>query len=462
MLLSEFKRFDLGACVRQVRSIPVKLKMGEEAILFIYSGEENIDPGEEYYKHPSDSLKISLFDMKGTMIWTRDLGRGVIPGIWFCPVISLDLNMDGQDEIYFVNNLNPEAPFSFLYRYLEEVDPVNGNTVMRWKWPDNTFDDRMSLSYRFYLVAGYSNGKPVLITSQGTYGDMYLQGYGPGMVKKWETVIRESDAGPRASHLTPVLDFNDDGIDELFWGERLLSVENGQEVFCYAKEEYRGHSDVIIPFVDFENGKRYIYTCREGDEEKGVYRVVTFNEDGSHAWNDLTVGHMHAGWLATIEHEGKPRRIAAAVERKVTEGETGLISDENTSYYYDAYTGKRIELEFPGVANDFAPLDINGDGYSEFLCTGGACCGCVYNFKGELIGKIEGKMVKNGIILSQYPCDQIMTFDQHGVVRVYGDKDAEPGELFKKRHEYKGFHSLCQRLMASGYNNYKSNMSCCI
>ena len=200
------KEFDLGMAAKQVRSVPVNMGNGEQAILFVYSAEECIDPGEEYYHHPKDTLKLALFDMSGKRLWTRDLGEGVIPGIWFCPVLPFDLNKDGVDEIYFLNNLNPNRPFTFVYRRLAALDPKNGEIVGSWQWPFNTFNDRLSLSYRFYLVAGYAHGEPVLVTSQGTYGDMYLQGYGPGMVKKWETVIRADEEGPRASHLTPVLE----------------------------------------------------------------------------------------------------------------------------------------------------------------------------------------------------------------------------------------------------------------
>ena len=80
----------------------------------------------------------------------------------------------------------------------------------------------MSHSYRFFITGGYVHDKPVLVTAQGTYRDMYLQGYGEGMEKRWDIKIPYDDGGARSSHLCPVLDFNDDGVDELFWGERLI------------------------------------------------------------------------------------------------------------------------------------------------------------------------------------------------------------------------------------------------
>ncbi|MCI9144127.1 MAG: hypothetical protein HFH87_16165 [Lachnospiraceae bacterium] len=460
MKIETLMEYDLQLPAKQVRSVPVALGEGKEGVLFVYSREGGVDPGEEFYHHPVDTLKFAVFDGEGNRLWVKDLGPGVIPGVWFCPVLPLDLDQDGVDEIYFLNNISPDTPFSFLYRKLEALDPRSGETMGRWDWPQNTFQERLSLCYRFYLVAGYDHGEPVLITSQGTYGDMYLQGYGPGMVKKWETVIRKSDPGPRASHLTPVLDFNDDGVDELFWGERLLSVADGSEVLCCDKYSYRGHSDIIIPFLNFETEERFIFTCREGDEREGVPRVVTFREDGTRAWTALEHGHMHFAWLATVGEDGEYRRVIMAMDLIRYPGETGLVEGEPVEYYFDAYTGEQMEMKFPCYGSWLFPIDINGDGYSEFFCCEGELAGWLLDRHGEKIKKLEGMQVKNGRILKQFACEQMMLTDEKGIVRVYGDAEAEPGELFRKRHDYKGYHAFQQRLMASGYNHYRSNISC--
>ncbi|MBE7044824.1 MAG: hypothetical protein E7397_04790 [Ruminococcaceae bacterium] len=454
------KTFDLGIPAKQVRSIPVSVGEGKEAILFVYSLDPGVDPGEEYYHHPIDTFKMALFDCDGNKMWMRDLGEGVIPGVWFCPVVAIDLDQDGVDEIYFVNNTNPNRPFSFVYRYLEAINPLTGESIGRWKWADNTFEDRLSLCYRFYLVAGYAKGEPVLITSQGTYGDMYLQGWGTGMVKKWETVIKKDDPGPRASHLTPVLDFNDDGIDELFWGERLLSFEDGSEICCYDKFEYSAHSDIIIPFMDYKTGERYLYTCREGEDERGIPRVVTFREDGTKAWTDLTQGHMHHGWLAAMEKEGEIRRIAMAGLQKKVFAEHGIVDDDTEYHLYDAITGEPVDIAFACNPIDLCPIDLNGDGFSEFYCIKGDEIGMVFDVHGNPVTKIEGQMVKNGQLLKKYPCEQIMVIDEKGIVRIYADTDAKGSEIFRMRHAYKNYHDRNQKLMASGYNCYRSNISC--
>lgn len=59
-----------------------------------------------------------------------------------------------MDEIWFLNNLNPRLPFSLNARVLERIDPCSGKTTGQWDWPDNTIDDTMSHSYRFYITGG--------------------------------------------------------------------------------------------------------------------------------------------------------------------------------------------------------------------------------------------------------------------------------------------------------------------
>ena len=392
MDISVLKEFEVrGKRSSQMRSSLVKLGNGRYGFLFVYSND-TVDPGEEYYHHPTDTLKISMYSSDGKCMWTKDLGKGVIPGIWFCPVLPFDLDQDGVDEIYFLNNLNSEAPFSLVFRKLEALSAITGETIGRWDWPQNTFNERLSLCYRFYLVSGYSHGEPVLITSQGTYGDMYLQGYGPGMIKKWEKVISKDEKGPKASHLTPVLDFNNDGVDELFWGERLISLEDGCEVICYDKENYNGHSDTIIPFIDYKTGESYLYTCREDPTDEPAPRIVTYHADGRRAWtafDDACSGHMHYGWLATVGKPGNIKRIAMAMKYDRSFGENSVVYGENEEFYFDAVTGEKIEFKIPCKGSLVFPIDINGDGFSEFFCFEGEYKGYIFDQEGRKIAQIN-------------------------------------------------------------------------
>lgn len=164
-----------------------------------------------------------LFTPEGEILWKRDFGSSVIPGIWFCPVFPFDLDGDGTDEIWFVNNLNMQHQLSLQSSCLERIDSSTGETIGQYPWVYRDTQQPMSTQYRNFIAGGMVNGEPVLVTAQGTYGNMYLQGWNSDMSPRWEFQVGKDDLGARGSHLCPVVDFNQDGVDEIFWGSDALS-----------------------------------------------------------------------------------------------------------------------------------------------------------------------------------------------------------------------------------------------
>lgn len=449
------KEYYLGIELGQVRSVPVSMGKNEKpCVLFVYSKQSNLDPWEEEFHFPCDTLKMALYSLDGHQLWVRDLGPGVVPGIWFTPFISFDLDSDGIDEIYFVNNLNPKLPLSLNFRVLERIEPCTGKTTGQWKWPDYTKGESISHCYRFFITAGYTHGQPVLICAQGTYGDMFLQAYNPGMEKRWEIVIRKEDPGARSSHVCPVWDINEDGVDELFWGERLLSVDDGREIFCGDKEGYQGHSDIVIPFIDVKTGNKFIYTCREDCEGPGIARVVTYNNKGEIVWKALEEGHMHRGWIANIRPDYRKIAMAMKLERVIVGNE--MRDAEPKVYYFDAITGQAVDFDFPYRGSDFFPIDVNGDGYHEFF--GG---GVFVDQSGKVLGRVGGFQVKSGKMFG-FAGEQVMQFyPLERKVRIWGDSDAEDSDILKARHAVP-FHNLMQHLTGTGYNHINGVISCAL
>lgn len=472
MELKCIAEFDLGITLGQVRSVPVSLGDKGEAVLFCYSSHPGIDPWEEAFNFPTDTLKFALFTRGGERLWTRDLGGSVIPGIWFTPFLSFDLDGDDVDEIWFVNNLNNEAPFSLNGRVLERIDPLTGETTGRRPWPKGTAHESMSHVYRFFIAGGYVHGQPVLLTCQGTYGDMFLQCYNPGMEQRWSIKIAASDPGARSSHVCPVIDFNDDGIDEIFWGERLISLDDGHEVFCCDREKFRGHSDIIIPFRNADDGRMYIYSCREGHDVPGEDRVWLYDDKGEPVWHAVDKGHMHFGWIANSGENYRKIAMAMRLNRVVVEN--GLMREaEPDVFLFDAMIGEPAELPFCGdgdLASDLIPLDFDGDGYHEFFVknderstnpkTENSKRGRVIDRFGNDCGYIGGKQVRSGKIFQDIPGDQIMQFyPKERVVRVWGCPDAVESDVYKARHA-SPFHERNQHMMGTGYNHINGVISC--
>lgn len=456
-MIRELCSFTIGEEFAQMRSIPVAMGAGqEEATLFIHSRNPNIDPWSEAFNYARDTLKMTLLSNSGKRLWHRDMGWGMVPGIWYSPVLSFDLDGDGVDEIWYVCSTRPNLPLSTFYRVLERIDPRSGEVTGQWPWPQYPRGESMSYTYRYTLAAGYTQGEPVLITAQGTYGDMHLQGYQNGMIKRWEILIPTTEPGARASHVFPILDMNNDGIDEIFWGERILSVDDGHELFCCDRDRFKAHSDIVVPFIDPTDNRRYIYTCREGG---GAPRVVTYDFDGNIVWSAVEAGHMHRGWIANIGEDR--RRIAMAMSLALDAKGADVHRSTPTHYYFDAVSGEPVDFTMPFQGCDLMPIDFTGDGYHDFYGIGGDALGKCYNRFGECLATLQAedggaRVVRSGKILDRPGQQLMLAYDKEGVVRIWGD-DAASGEddPFCKR-----YHRFMQHLMASGYNHFCSVQSC--
>ncbi len=446
-MLKVLKEYDIGQKYMQIRSVPVSLGDGkEDARLFVYADTPNLDPWCEAMNFPKDTLKMQLMADDGTILWKRDLGWGVIPGIWFAPFISFDLDGDGADEIWYVNNTYETRPFSFEHRVLERLDPKTGETTGQWKWPGELEGKSMSHAYRFNLAAGCVHGEPVLICGQGTYDDMYLQAYNKGMELRWKIRIPANEPGARAAHHTVVFDINKDGVDEIFWGERVISVDDGRELFCGDRDTFRAHSDILIPFEDPDSGKIYVYTCREGQES--APRVVTYDDRMNAVWRSPDGGHMHNGWVAAV---GENRRYVA-MALSLALGATGgdIHRSKPILYYFDAVTGERIENPIPYPGEQLYPIDINGDGYSEFYVLGGERRGEFIDRFGNPLGKFGGGNIGSGKLLHVGGQQMMLSDGANGKVRIVGDDEAVDGPGAK----YESYNRFAQHLMGSGYNYF--------
>jgi len=285
--LQVITEIDLGHPLGQLRAVPVSFgKNRPKGIAAMYSEDAEIDPYIGMFFFPKHTLKIIVFDEKGKIIWKRDLGQGVVPGVWFSPLFAFDLDQNGQDELWIINNKDQEHPLDFRKYVLEKLDPETGETIGQWPWPQPEQPQSMSHTYRHFIMGAYVKGEPVLITAQGTYGAMAIQGWNKDMSSRWQHNIPTDTKGSAGSHVTPIVDINQDGIDDLLWGERCIELDKGTQLFCADEEIWEGHSDIIQPILDWKNQKWYFFTCRETHDKLGP-RVVLYDDKGNRKWGDL-------------------------------------------------------------------------------------------------------------------------------------------------------------------------------
>ncbi len=436
----------LGSPIGQLRAVPVSLgKDKSRALLAVYCADAEVDPYVEMFFFPKDTLKLALFTQEGEFLWKRDLGPGVVPGIWFCPVFPFDLDNDGVEEIWFVNSIDPDHPLSLKNSRLERIDAQTGKTTGQWPWPNPERNQSPSHTFRNFILGGHVKGKPVLVTAQGTYGPMKLQGWDPDMSLRWEHVIERETPGARGSHMCPVVDINHDGIDEIFWGERCIELNTGKELFCADRDSYKGHSDVVQPVLDRDRNRWFIYTCRESG---GVSpRVVMFDDKGRRIWGDLKTGHIDMGWAARIGENGEHVVMAVRIGAK-SAGPQGFFRKETEEFTYKTFIGEKCQLPYSIFCT--LPVDLNGDGVHELVRGLAEGNGEVIDKKGRVLGNIDGSAAIASKFMD-HPGEQILSYGRDGIIRVWADRNAKDSIQALERYKHP-FYKANQRLTATGYN----------
>ena len=422
----------LGQRIGQLRAAPVGLGTGApSAVLAAYCADFDVDPYVKMFFFPTDTLKLALITEEGKVLWKRDLGPGVVPGHWFCPVFAFDLDGDGVDEIWFVSNTNPQHPLDLFEYKLERIDAATGETTGQWDWPNRGEQDRLSHTFRNFISGGYASGEPVLFTAQGTYGLMTLQGWNPDMSLRWETVIEKDSPGARGSHMCAVSDLDEDGIHEIMWGERCIRLSDGAELFCADRDVYRGHSDIVQPVLDRASGKWYLFTCRESYAEVSP-RVALFDHTGKRVWGAVDQGHMDMGWSCRLGQGGELVSMAIRIGHK-TCGPDGRFHHDRDEFVFDTLTGRPIELPFSVYQT--IPVDVNGDGRHELVRGIPGGNGDVLDAAGNVLGSVSGSVALASKFMSR-PGEQMLAYHPDGTIRMWGDVNAEDAPVALERFSH--------------------------
>lgn len=441
--------FSLNQPIGQCRAVPVRPRRGvPEAILVVYSADFDIDPSHEMFFFPKDTLKLALITQEGKVLWRRDLGRGVVPGVWFCPVFAFDLNGDGADEIFYVGNEDSRHPLSKTHRRLVCLDARTGETIGQWPWPHlMERQQELSFMYRDFIFGGYAKGEPVLVTAQGTYMDMFLQGWRADMTQRWQRdIIRVGEQRSAAgSHQCAIVDINHDGIDEVMWGERCIELSGGQQIFCADDVVYRGHSDLVQPMLG-PDGRWRIFTIRESHPEASP-RVVMFDDLGRRLWGHVDAGHIDMGWVARLGPRGEHVAAAIRIGEKSC-GPDGRFHQQMDEFAFDALSGEPMALGFSHYRT--LPVDLNGDGRHELVRGLPSGAGEVLSRDGEVVGTVGGATAMACKFLDR-PGEQLLSYHGDGAVRIWADANAHDTPAALQRYAHP-FYARNRALTACGYN----------
>jgi hypothetical protein len=459
-------QFNVGTTLGQMRMAPVDIK-GNRFFLLIYSEMRGIDPYEGSFHFPTNTVKIALYDFTGNLKWKKELPH-VIPGTWFLPVFAFDLNDDGVDEIYLVNNKDEDRPFNTASYVLQCLDSNTGKIINEWPWPRPTHNQANSYKWRFFIMGGYVNDTPVLLTSQGTYRSISLQAWNSDMTLRWEkklpdvyhgpvdlekminhykAINQDYFDGPRGSHHTPIIDTNNDGIDEVLIGERCIDLDKGSELFIMDHNQWDNHSDVVQPIWNNKDNRWYFWTCREKGDDGRRSRAVFFNDKGDPLWSIKEKrGHFHHGWAANIGINGETLVLAA---RYAINMENAFDFGRPWEYWvFDAYSGEEVSVPFNPLGR---PFDFNGDGIHEIV---------VGNEIVDFTGKIWGNIGEDANIINLHKTnnklqgEQILAWYPDGTVKLWADKNANESEKMREIYKSK-YYQQNLKLTGVGYNPSK-------
>jgi hypothetical protein len=447
----------LASKLGQCRAVPVRCGSGQtggwsgyDGLLLAWSQCFDVDPWHEMFFFPNDTLHLTMLGLDGTIQWQRDMGPGLIPGMWFAPLMATDMDGDQVDELYTVENTSPQHPLSLRYLHLARLDINTGNTIELRPWPAGSQGQEISHAYRRFIMAGRAAGKKVLVTGEGTYGPMLLQGWTDSLQPLWTLHIPGNAPGARGSHMCAIADINHDGDDELFWGERCISLADGKELFCADREVYRGHSDVVLP-VCLKNANSGIsgwrlVTLRESDWQASP-RVVVFDERGERIWGALEHGHMDMGWCGRIGPDGQHVVTAIRIAEK-TCGPDGRFHTGVEEFAFLLTDGTPVDL--PMSTYRTLPVDVNGDGRHELLAGQPSGDGKLLDHKGRLMADLGGPACIISKVLD-LPGEQIVTYHDDGYVRLWHDDQAydSPDALLRYAHRA---YPTNQQLTATGSN----------
>lgn len=430
--LQVMMEMNVGQPIEYFRTTPIELGTGmPRAFLSFYSANYDIDASYQMFCYPKDTLKMIVYTENGDVLWKRDLGPGVVPGHPYCNFFAFDLDGDGVDEIWFVNNRDPLHPFNLFEYCLERVDSETGETIGQWPWPHNDTHQPMSHVFRNHIFGGYVRGEPVLITAQGTYGPTFFQAWQSDMSLRWERNINPGHDGPAGSHVFPVFDINKDGVDEFMWGERCIEMDTGSTLFTADGETWRGHSDMVQPVYDSANERWLIYTNRENKSVQGP-RVNLYDDRGERVWGAIEQGHIHKGWIGRIGANGELIATAGKIGGQ-TKTLAGRFYTGVETFTFDALTGQPYPLPYDTF--DTAPIDFNGDGMHEIVCgvTGGDAR--VIDRFGNPVHTIGGRVALCSKLID-HPGEQVLTYYRDGKVRIWADANAEDCEASKNRYRH--------------------------
>ncbi|MBK7105278.1 MAG: hypothetical protein IPH62_08340 [Ignavibacteriae bacterium] len=378
--------FNLGIDYKQAHVVTGDLTGdGELELLIDYSKMQAVDPFEKAWQKSTDSYHLAAFKKNGEKLWEKDLGFGIEAGKNYSPIIVWDLDGDSKSEVILKTNKSVN-PKDYSKEYLTILNGENGKIIRETRWPNPASNNYNSNSRNYLAIAHIDGINPSIIVGRGLYFTQIVCEYDRFLNKKWERILGK-DIPPkfenkylqkmwklffndesRASHSLPIADVDQNGTEEIFWGEHVIT-KDGEDLWKVdEKSPYSGHLDIVYP-ADLikEIPGLETYYCREGWGGKmdniGMHLV---DKNGKMIWANWGFTHIDGGWAAkVIPNSTEVQFFAYDVQQKNWKPGEHSFQDPNQILF--DISGKKISNHDSSWIGSFT-VDWEGDGIKE-ICT---------------------------------------------------------------------------------------------
>lgn len=141
----------------------------------IRTPDSNVDPGMGG-NFDGRTYQIEAYLSDGTFLWSKDLGQGIEPGVWYSPFIAYDFNGDGKAEVALKTapadaKRNDKGRVDSGEEYLSVWDGMTGREMARVDWPErNDRYGNLVRQNRNQIGMAFLDGKtPYILACRGTY-----------------------------------------------------------------------------------------------------------------------------------------------------------------------------------------------------------------------------------------------------------------------------------------------------
>ena len=300
--------------------------------------ETNVDPGM-----PGDlsgkTYKIEAYLNDGTFLWSKDLGQGIEPGVWYSPYIAYDFNGDGKAEIALKTapdtvKRDAKGRVDSGDEYLSVLDGMTGKEIARVDWPKrNDRYGNIVRRNRNQIGMAYLDGKtPYILACRGTYKLMTVEAWqldGCKLERAWTWDGDEENPIVRSmgAHNMVCGDVDSDGRDEILLGSCMLD-DNGTLLWSTGL----GHPDkAYLTDIDPDRPGMEVFLCLEPWHNNGRGVCMVDARTGASIWNiGHKTFHVGDGMVADFDPAHKGLECFAQEDKKGGSPDKYLLAADGT------------------------------------------------------------------------------------------------------------------------------------